>query len=457
MMKQTLFFLFIILLSQTALFGQWTNSNYELNLAAYEGDTAKVDSLIEAGVNVDLPDFDGVTALVYAAQNGHIAVAKRLLDKEAQIDHLTWDFRTPLLAAVMENQFEMAEFLIRSGAKINAKDNLGASSLHYAVAYGNFYMADMLVYYEIDLEAKDEDGHTPLSIAATLDYDTIAWMLLENNCQVDPIDTFGNTPMLSACENGHFNVVKLLVENGADIHHINNNGFNALQIAVYYGYNDIVSFLISQGLDPQRPDAKSIAPIITAKSRGLYSTVQLLKEAGAKPIRKPLIDAYSIKIENSFSTKDYFLGGSLGTHDLFTGCYLNLGYQGRIGQTPILFREQENLFYQYYEKRHQIYLGLERKIVFNPRGNNPKGLLLGLREVFTFGKYRGTVLKLDRKVVTSPTASLFIQKRFFTFSIEYQYLDFKVEGLSPHRINLNMAFDINILQPKYRAGTIEWL
>lgn len=456
-MKRTLFFLFIILLSQSALFGQWTDSNYELNLAAFEGDTAKVDSLIEAGVKVNLPDYDGVTALVYAAQNGHIAVAKRLLDKEANIDHLTWDFRTPLLAAVMENQFEMAEFLIRSGAKINAKDNLGASALHYAVAFGNFFMADMLVYYEIDIEAKDEDGHTPLSIAATFGYDTIAWMLLENNCQIDPVDTFGNTPMLSACENGHFDVVKLLVENGADVQHINNKGFSALQIAVYYGYDEIVSFLISQGADPNKPNAKSITPMITAKSRGLYPTVQLLKDAGVKPIRKPLIDAYSIKIENSFSTKDYFLGGSIGVHDLFTSCYLNLGYQARIGHTPILIQERENLFYQYFEKRHQIYLGLERKIIFNPRGYTPKGLLLGMREVLTFGKYRGTTLKVDRKLVTSLVAGLFIQKRFFTFSIEYQYLNFKMEGLSPHRINLNMVFDINILQPKYREGTIDWL
>jgi ankyrin repeat protein len=455
--KQVLFLLVIIFLSPFTLWGQWTNANYELNLAAYEGDTAKVDSLIQAGVQVNLPDYDGVTALVYAAQNGHIAVAKRLLDKGAQIDHLTWDFRTPLLAAVMENQFEMAEFLIRTGANINAKDNYGASSLHYAIGFKNFFMADMLVYYEIDIEAKDEDGHTPLSIAASLGYDTIAWMLLENNCKVDPVDTLGNTPLLNACENGQLDMVRLLVDYGADIHHANNNGFSALHVAVYFGHDEIISFLLEQETDPNKANDDSITPLITAKSRNYVSTSQLLKEAGAQPIRKPKINALSIKIENSFSTKDYFLGGSVGIHDLFSGCYLNLGYQARIGHTPVLIQQSENLFYQYFEKRHQIYLGLERKFVFNPRGSARKGIQLGLKEVFVFGKYRGTTQKVDRDLLLSPSAALFLQKNFFTFSLEYQYLDFGLEGLAPHRFNLNMAFDINLLNTKYKSDKIAWL
>ncbi|MEA3443125.1 MAG: ankyrin repeat domain-containing protein [Bacteroidota bacterium] len=460
-MKQILFFLFFILISHT-LFSQSEEINFKLNMAAYEGDTAKVDILIALGVQVDVSDYDGITALIYAAQNGHIGVAKRLLAEGAQIDHLTWDFRTPLLAAVMAGQFDMAEFLIRSGAQINVKNILGLTSLHYAVGFNNFYMADMLMYYDININAKNWKGQTALDIACTIGYDTIVWMLLDYGSEIDPVDTnylsTGNTPLIIATQNGHFNVVKLLVESGANIHHLNKKGFNALHVASVYGRDSIAGYLIEKGADINLPVHNELTPVVLAKINHRYSTKKILKKAGAKGLNRPMIENINIKIENSFSSKDYFLGGGLGIHDVFSDISLNLGYQARIGYTPILVKESKGLFYQFYEKRHQIYLGLEKKFVLNPRGKNPKGISLGVKEVFTFGKYRGTVRKVERQLITSPAAGFFIQKDFFTLMLEYQYLDFGQTGLSPHRININFTFDIiNVLQPKYTASTVDWL
>ena len=439
------------------LFGQWSEANYQLNMAAYDGDTAKVDSLIAVGVQVDLPDDDQRTALFYAAQMGHVAVARRLLEKDAHIDHLTWSFKTPLLAAIYNGQFEMAEFLIRQGANVHIKDKHGRTGLHYAVKFKDFYMADMLCYYEMDIDAKDQEGMTPLSVAAFLGHDTLAWMLCENGCLIDPVDTLGNTPFLTACEKGHLAVVELLVGLGTDIHALNKQHYDGLQIASFFGHDKIVDYLLSLEEHPEYPGKYPKNPWLLAKSRNHAIVARSLRKAGIKTIKHPHISAINVKIDNSFSSEDYFLGGSLGIHDIFTGCYLNFGYQARIGHTPVLVKEREHLFYQYYEKRHLLYFTLERKFKFNPYSSSPKGLILGLRQVYNMGKYRGTTRKVHREWMTSPTAGLFLQKDFFCLILDYQYLDFGLEGLSPHRINLSFSFDFNIIQSGYSKTKVPYI
>ena len=60
------------------------NPAEELYGAARVGDNAKVDALIEQH-GIDVRDWDGGTALHYAAGNTNIAATKLLLKKEADV------------------------------------------------------------------------------------------------------------------------------------------------------------------------------------------------------------------------------------------------------------------------------------------------------------------------------------------------------------------------------------
>ena len=51
--------------------------------AAYTGDTATVQTLLDNGVNVNTQDHDGYTALMWASNKGHTETAKVLLNRGA--------------------------------------------------------------------------------------------------------------------------------------------------------------------------------------------------------------------------------------------------------------------------------------------------------------------------------------------------------------------------------------
>jgi ankyrin repeat protein len=59
-------------------FSVFAGPNEELITAAEKGDIAVMQTLLAKGADVDVKDNDGVTALMYAAQNGHKHIVELL-------------------------------------------------------------------------------------------------------------------------------------------------------------------------------------------------------------------------------------------------------------------------------------------------------------------------------------------------------------------------------------------
>ncbi|KAG4995218.1 hypothetical protein JHK86_032045 [Glycine max] len=91
-----------------------------------------VDKLLENGVDIDLPDKEGLTAL-------HKAITGK---KEAVISHL-----------------------LRRGASPHVKDKDGAAPLHYAVQVGAKMTVKLLIKYKADVNVEDNDGKTALDLS----------------------------------------------------------------------------------------------------------------------------------------------------------------------------------------------------------------------------------------------------------------------------------------------------
>lgn len=423
--------------------------------AAYEGNYRATYLLLENGINIDSADYDGITALRYAAQSGQIEIANLLIENGADVNIEPWGGQTPLIAAVRSEHFDMAELLIRNDAQINHKDRYGLTSLQYAIGNNDFYIADMLIYYDADVNCQNYDGTSALSIASLIGNDSIVNSLLTRGADTEVQDSTGNTALIHSCQNGHEIIVDKLIAFGCNVNKTNRNGFSAIHIASSFGYVRIVEKLLLAGANITNTNLAGLTPLELSLSNKHKPSSKILKDSATRFFKKPVFDKFIFSIENSFSENDYMPGLRIGLHEIHSGSSINLGYNFRYGREPILIKETENLFYQYWEKRHQFYLMLERKFYLGNDIHSHKGIITGLKEIYTFGSYRGTETSPEAFFCTSPVIGVFYSKKDFSIQFDYQYTDFKTLEFSPHRFNLTLSFSINMIKPNYNIVDVD--
>lgn len=120
---------------------------YPLCEAVINDDMASFNELIETGVEIDGTDYNGLTALFYAAEYGRVEMARKLLQKGADIEFRDSYGNTPLWRACMNdirNGEEMIHLLLSYGADVNAENIRGISPKEVASSSFNFPEEDKL-------------------------------------------------------------------------------------------------------------------------------------------------------------------------------------------------------------------------------------------------------------------------------------------------------------------------
>merc|ERR1712096_142527 len=79
------------------------------------------------GINVNLEDNYGRTALILAAARSSMKLVQMLLDANADVNAVDHKGQTALIAA--GGKFDVVELLINHEADVNAKDNKGVTAL----------------------------------------------------------------------------------------------------------------------------------------------------------------------------------------------------------------------------------------------------------------------------------------------------------------------------------------
>jgi len=211
-----------------------------LIVAAAEGKTEHVKSLISGGVDVNVKDLDCLTPLHYAVQRGHKETVEVLLEHGADVNIGDYYSRTAAEYAMSSNHGEIVQLLVSKGADI--------SPLHFAL-----YMKD---------EAK-------------------ARSLIEGGADVNRRTPYGTTPLDRAVGAGFKDIVGLLIAKGANVNTKDNWDWTPLHSAVY-GHKDIVELLIAKGADVNARDAEGRTPLSYAGEEGHTEIVELLRKHEAK-------------------------------------------------------------------------------------------------------------------------------------------------------------------------------
>jgi ankyrin repeat protein len=255
-------------------------------------DLGTVDALIHAGAKVSAANRDGATPLQMAALNGSAAMIEKLVKAGADPNVLlTPSGDTALMMAARTGKTAALSVLLESGANINAKESWGGTTpLMWAVSERHPDAAKVLIEHGADVHARSNfvapangrgfEGRTPVKD--------------DGKQKVEEFASGWLTPLMFAAREGDLASAKLLVAAGADVNAIAGDGKDALGLAIFNGNYDLASFLIDSKSGVNKADTQGFTPLFWAVDRRNMETAPnfpWMVTADPLPLVKKLLDA----------------------------------------------------------------------------------------------------------------------------------------------------------------------
>lgn len=239
--------------------------------AARNGDTSSIKSLLKQRVDVNAPDADGTTALIYAAHHNDLDAVNLLIAAGANVKAANRYNVTALSEAAGAGNGEMIEALLKAGADPNATVGEGETALMAASRAGSVRGVQALLARGANVKAKDAyRGETALMWAVAENHADIAKILIDAGSDVNARSTFydysfrkvasggtqailfrgGLTPLIFAARQGAIESAKVLIAAGADLNLGEPDyGFTPLLDAIYNDHYDLAALLVESGAD----------------------------------------------------------------------------------------------------------------------------------------------------------------------------------------------------------------
>ncbi|KAF5133099.1 Ankyrin-3 [Metarhizium anisopliae] len=191
-----------------------------LNVAAFYGQLATVQLLVERGADVNAADKKGTAPIHHAAMRDTPEMVEYLLHQGANLEEMSDDHGTPLMAAVWHDKTETVKFLLGQEANVNATSTKSCP------------------YY------------TALQAAVKRNSPTMVGILLEHGADVNLARGLSSTALCAAIREGSIDITKLLVEAKADV---GSNRDIPARLAIQKNRRDILEILVEHGVVPGRP------------------------------------------------------------------------------------------------------------------------------------------------------------------------------------------------------------
>lgn len=241
---------------------QYTDSKVNAILeAANVNNFALMEILLNVGVQVNLQDNSGQTALMIITRNEKIT--------QTEYDKL-------------------AAMFYKNKADFNLPDEELYTPLYVAVLKGSISKCKTLVKYGADINKVCKNGLTPIFASDRLDITTF---LVTKGANVKAVTVWNTTPLFTVT---NIDVLNYLVTKGVKINHIDNDGDNVLTANVSYIHtqgvegNDVqnlylpkIKWLIKKGIDVNYA-GKEGTPLHIAQLNPDEKIVAVLLSVGAR-------------------------------------------------------------------------------------------------------------------------------------------------------------------------------
>ncbi len=229
--------------------------------AVQENNLDAVKILIKNGAKINIKgDYFKRELLGMAASSGNLEMIKLFLKHGANINSLNGNNATPLINACYRKHPSIVTYLISHGANLKQKNNQGLDALFISVQNKHYECTEILLKHGANVDTTDMNGYTPLLWAAYDNNLRMVKLLLKNNADVNITsnDKRKDTPLMLAVFNKNVNIIKLFLnDKELDINELNARGITALDCAIRAGntsnkqrrekYDKIIALLKSHG------------------------------------------------------------------------------------------------------------------------------------------------------------------------------------------------------------------
>lgn len=105
--------------------------------SAFRGQLSWLNELVSGGVDLEVSDRYGQTALMVAAEAGQLESVRILLGAGAKVNAKDMDGSTPLMFACQSGHYEVAKLLLDAGADVHATGTHGLDAIKIATRYNH--------------------------------------------------------------------------------------------------------------------------------------------------------------------------------------------------------------------------------------------------------------------------------------------------------------------------------
>ncbi|CAI4231972.1 unnamed protein product [Auanema sp. JU1783] len=230
-----------------------------LHIAAALGNNDFVLQLINAGANVDVFDYRGLSPADWASCHGQVKVLKHLMDPskwtngqlQANVNKSPLSDKALILAA-KEGHYETVSYLHDGNyCSLGATDHTGRTALHWAAQNGHYEVVEYLVEKNADLDCLDKDKNTPLMLSVNKNqYSTVTDLLINKGCDPMIQDVNGNTALHLATLNKNEEASRIIFDSLLSLSDKevlatkNNNGETFVHCVAQSGLSDFLSYIL---------------------------------------------------------------------------------------------------------------------------------------------------------------------------------------------------------------------
>jgi len=240
-----------------------------------------------------------VPGVVAAARAGDLDAVRKQLSAGADVNVPEADGTSALLWAAYQSSPELVQALLKAGADVNAANSFGVTALLQSARYGDADTMSALLKAGADIKKAEREGETPLMAAARAGSVPAVKLLLDHGADVNARESLQDeTALMWAAAEGHIDVVDVLLKAGADPNlqarvsdlkkrstrtDFPTGGFTAVMWAVRDGNEALVRRLVEGGADLNIANGDSATPMMLAIVNDRFDLAAKLLDLGAKP------------------------------------------------------------------------------------------------------------------------------------------------------------------------------